>query len=158
MKKYQKKNIRRLINLIYKDDKYLDIVYFEIVCEMLKVFCKCRDLKITALYHLDISHLRFDYTVEFFTQSDLEKLLLISKGEYKMNFNENMIELENTLEHIKELETKLSETVMSKFITKKECLLERKRIKNKIFGNLTQLSSEVDKLILELEAEIREDE
>ena len=59
---------------------------------------------------------------------------------------------------ILEYNGELRETVMSKFITKKECLLERKRIKNKIFGNLTQLSSEVDKLILELEAEIREDE
>ena len=83
MKKYQKKNIRRLINLIYNRDEDLDIIRFEIECEMLKVFCKCRNSKITALYHLDISHLRFDYVVEFFTQSDLEKLLLISKGEYK---------------------------------------------------------------------------
>jgi hypothetical protein len=83
MKKYQKENIRRLINLIYKDDKDLEIVDFEIVCEMLKIFCKCKDSKVTASYHLDFSYLRFDYVVEFFTQSDLEKLLLISKGEYK---------------------------------------------------------------------------
>ena len=83
MKKYQKKNIRRLINLIYNRNEDLDIIDFEIECEMLKVFCKCRDLKVTALYHLNFSHLRFDYTVEFFAPSDLEKLLLISKGEFK---------------------------------------------------------------------------
>lgn len=80
MKKYQKKNIRRLINLIYDRHKDFDIIDFEIEYEMLKVFCKDKGSRVTALYHLDLSYIEGKYVVEFFAPSDLEKLLLISKG------------------------------------------------------------------------------
>ena len=83
MKKYQKKNIRRLINSIHDRHKNFDIIDFEIEYEMLKVFCKDKGSRVTALYHLDLSYIDGKHVVEFFTPSDLEKLLLISKGEYK---------------------------------------------------------------------------
>jgi hypothetical protein len=50
-----------------------------------------------------------------------------------------MDEIENTINHIKELDIKLSETVMSKFITKEDCLDKRTYWESRIINNTRHL-------------------